>query len=54
MIDPGGKLLREIEVPSPASPNLTFSADGKTIYVMAVDDTAAAPYTGKVYAVASQ
>jgi sugar lactone lactonase YvrE len=51
VLDTSGKLLRTIDVPSPASPNLTFSADGKTIYVMAVDDTSGAPYKGKVYAV---
>ena len=50
VVDKEGKLLRKIEVPSPAAPNLAFSADGKTIYVMAVDDTAKAPYKGKVYA----
>jgi hypothetical protein len=27
------------------------TADGKTIYVMAVDDRSAAPYKGKVYAI---
>jgi sugar lactone lactonase YvrE len=49
-IDPEGKVLAEIAVPSPAAPNLAFSADGATLYVMAVDDTANAPYLGKVYA----
>jgi gluconolactonase len=52
--DKDGKLVRKIEVPSAAAPNLTFSADGKTIYVMSVDDTSAAPYKGKVYAVEVQ
>jgi gluconolactonase len=51
VVDKEGKLKRKIEVPSAAAPNLTFSEDGKTIYVMAVDDTSAAPYKGKVYAV---
>jgi gluconolactonase len=51
VLDPEGKLLGTLDVPSPAAPNLAFSADGKTVYVMAVDDTANAPYLGKVYAV---
>ena len=38
-------------MPSAVAPNLTFSADGKTMYVMAVDNKAGAPYEGKVYAV---
>ncbi len=33
------------------APNLTFSADGKMMYVMAVDNKNGAPYEGKVYAV---
>lgn len=45
------KLVRKIEVPSAAAPNLAFSEDGKTIYVTAVDDKSGAPYPGKVYAV---
>jgi gluconolactonase len=52
--DKDGKLVRKIEVPSAAAPNLTFSADGKTIYITAVDDKSAAPYKGKVYAVENQ
>lgn len=54
VVDKEGKLLRKIEVPSTTAPNLTFSADGKTIYVMAVDDTSAAPYKGKVYSVQNE
>jgi gluconolactonase len=54
VVDKEGKLKRKIEVPSATAPNLTFSEDGKTIYVMAVDDTSAAPYKGKVYAVEEQ
>lgn len=46
-----GKLVQKYAVPSAAAPNLTFSADGKTMYVMAVDNKAGAPYEGKVYAV---
>lgn len=46
-----GSFVRAIDVPSPAAPNLAFSADGKTVFVAAVDDTANPPYAGKVYAV---
>ena len=49
-----GKLVRKLEVPSPAAPNLAFSPDGKTVYVMAVDDKKDAPYRGKVYAIANE
>ena len=49
-----GKLVRKLEVPSPAAPNLAFSPDGTTIYVMAVDDQQSPPYKGKVYAIANQ
>ncbi len=49
-----GKLVRKLEVPSPAAPNLTFSPDGKTVYVTAVDDQQNAPYKGKVYAIANE
>lgn len=52
VVDPATKkLLRRIDVPSAAAPNLAFSADGKTMYVTAVDDKSGAPYPGKVYAV---
>lgn len=54
VVDKDAKLVRKIEVPSTAAPNLTFSADGKTIYVMAVDDKSAAPYKGKVYSIANE
>jgi gluconolactonase len=47
-----GKLVRKLEVPSPAAPNLAFGPDG-TVYVMAVDDTENAPYQGKIYAIAN-
>lgn len=50
-VTPDGKLAAKYTVPSAAAPNLTFSADGKTMYVMAVDNKAGAPYEGKVYAV---
>lgn len=44
-----GTFVKAIEVPSAAAPNLAFSPDGKELFVMAVDDTANAPYWGKVY-----
>lgn len=52
VVDPGGKLVRVIEVPSAAAPNLAFSADGQTIFITAVDEPATAPYRGTVYALA--
>lgn len=45
------KLVKTIDVPSPAAPNLTFSPDEGVIFVMAVDDQNNAPYWGKVYRV---
>ena len=50
-ITPDGKIKNKYAVPSAASPNMTFSDDGKTMYVMAVDNMGGAPYEGKVYAV---
>ena len=50
-VTPDGKVKNKYTVPSAASPNMTFSEDGKTMYVMAVDNMAGAPYEGKVYAV---
>jgi sugar lactone lactonase YvrE len=50
-VAPDGTLKGRHMVPSAAAPNLTFSADGKTMYVMAVDNLQGAPYEGKVYAV---
>jgi sugar lactone lactonase YvrE len=49
-VTPDGKLRNKYTVPSAASPNMTFSDDGKTMYVMAVDNKNGAPYEGKVYA----
>ena len=46
-ITPDGKIKNK----SAAWPNMTFSDDGKTMYVMAVDHMGGAPYEGKVYAV---
>lgn len=43
-------LLRTLEVPSAAAPNLVLGADDKVLYVTAVDDTTEAPWPGKVYA----
>ena len=54
VLGPDRKLIRKLEVPSKAAPNLAFSADGKTIYVTAVDDKDNAPYKGKVYAIANE
>jgi gluconolactonase len=48
---PDGSFVKAIEVPSATAPNLTFSPDGKAIFIMSVDDTANAPYWGKVYEV---
>lgn len=53
-VTPDGKLKGSYKVPSTAAPNMTFSADGKTMYVMAVDNTQGAPYEGKVLAVPLQ
>jgi gluconolactonase len=52
VVTTNGKLVRKLEVPSPAAPNLAFSSDGRTVYVMAVDDQQNPPYKGKVYAMA--
>lgn len=49
-VAPDGKLKNKYTVPSAASPNITFSDDGKTLFVMAVDNKNGAPYEGKVYA----
>ena len=46
-----GTVKNKYTVPSPASPNLAFSEDGKTMYVTAIDNKNGAPYEGKVYAV---
>ncbi|HEX6102271.1 MAG TPA: SMP-30/gluconolactonase/LRE family protein [Alphaproteobacteria bacterium] len=51
VVSPDGKLLRTIEVPSAAAPNLAFSPEEDMIYIAAVDDVSAAPWPGKVYAV---
>jgi sugar lactone lactonase YvrE len=51
VVNDAAELVGKIEVPSSAAPNLTFSADGKTIFVVAVDEPNNAPYAGKVYAI---
>jgi sugar lactone lactonase YvrE len=49
-----GKLLRTLSLPSPKVPNLAFSPDEKTLYVMALDQIDRAPYRGKVYAIPNE
>ena len=49
VLDSQGRLLRTLTLPSPKVPNLAFSPDEKTIYVMALDQIDRAPYRGKVY-----
>ena len=51
VISPETKLVKTIDVPSPAAPNLNFGPDEAVIYIMAVDDQNNAPYWGKVYEV---
>jgi gluconolactonase len=46
VITPDGKLVRKLEVPSPAAPNIAFGPDG-TVYVMAVDDQQNPPLQGQ-------
>jgi len=45
-----GSLVAAHDFAGAATPNLAFSADGKTVYVMGVDDVAGPDYPGKVYA----
>jgi len=49
VVTPAGEFVEAHDVPSPAAPNLAFAADGKAIFVMAVDEVSEAPYWGKVY-----
>ncbi len=51
VVDPKGAFVKAIDVPSPTAPNMAFAPDGKSIFVMSVDDTEKAPYWGKVYEV---
>mgnify|MGYP001827333231 FL=1 len=54
VVSPDKKLVKTIDVPSPASPNLCFGPDEKVVYIMAVDDQSNAPYWGKVYEVTNK
>ena len=54
VVDAEGTFVKAVEVPSPTAPNLAFAPDGKSIFVMSVDDTSNAPYWGKVYEVPLQ
>lgn len=49
VVSPDKKLIRALDVPSPAAPNLAFSPGEDFVYVTAVDDQNNAPYWGKVY-----
>jgi gluconolactonase len=51
VVDAAGKLLRTLKLPSPGVPNLAFSPDEKTVYVMALDQVDKSPYPGKVYSI---
>jgi gluconolactonase len=51
VLDAQGKLLRTLALPSPKVPNLAFSPDEKTVYVMALDQIDRPPYRGKVYSI---
>lgn len=47
----GSKVVARHELPSQGTPNMAFSADGKTMYVMAVDNEAGSPYEGRVLSI---
>ena len=49
VVSPDKKLVKTIDVPSAAAPNLAFGPDEAVVYIMAVDDQNNAPYWGKVY-----
>lgn len=51
VLDGQGKLLRQLVLPSPKVPNLAFSPDERTVYVMALDQIDRPPYEGKVYSI---
>jgi gluconolactonase len=51
VVDGAGRFMRKIEVPAAAAPNLTFSPDGKIIYVAAIDAPHTPPYRGRVLAI---
>lgn len=44
----GAKVAARHVFQSQGTPNMTFSADGKTMYVMAVDNESGPPYEGRV------
>ncbi len=54
VVDAAGRQLRTLKLPSPGVPNLAFSPDEKTVYVMALDQLDKSPYEGKVYAIANR
>ena len=51
VVNAAGKLLRKLTLPSPGVPNLAFSPDETTVYVMALDQLDKSPYHGKVYSI---
>lgn len=51
VIDSHGGLQRQLVLPSPKVPNLAFSPDERTLYVMALDQIDRSPYRGKVYSI---
>lgn len=48
VVTPDGALVATHDLPSAAAPNFAFSADGRHLYVAAVDDTSASPYRGRM------
>jgi gluconolactonase len=54
VVDAEGRLLRTLKLPSPGVPNLAFSPDEATVYVMALDQLDKSPYRGKVYSIPNQ
>lgn len=53
VVNAAGKLLRTLKLPSPGVPNLAFSPDEQTVYLMALDELDKPPYRGKVYSIPS-
>jgi sugar lactone lactonase YvrE len=54
VVDAGGRLLRQLTLPSLQVPNFAFSPDENTLYVTAVDQIDKSPYRGKVYSIPSR
>lgn len=54
VLSPAGKLIRELQLPSPKVPNLAFGPDERTLYVMALDQIDRPPYRGKVYSIPNE